>query len=142
MFLLKTQSPGLTQNSRKEESTGQVISQLSHPSTQGVFKLFRSKDDTGGACSVRCFLLLLQSHTCSGCYSAPDESLLCCLLRLDMSHSWLQLFSQQVHIQQLCSRKLRRGLGELQLTNDKTTGSSVWFTYIHLCDCTRAHFRI
>lgn len=28
VFLLKTQSTGLTQNSRKEESTDQVISQL------------------------------------------------------------------------------------------------------------------
>lgn len=124
VFLLKTQSP--------EQQEGRVyrpshLSAPSHPSAQGVFKKYRSKDDTRGACSVRCFLLL-KSLTSSGCYSAPDDSLLCCLLRLDMSHSLLQLFSQQVHIQQLCSRKLRRGLHELQVTNDKTIGSSICFT--------------
>lgn len=112
-FLLRTQSTGLK---GRVHRPSHLLAQ-SHPSTQGVFEQHRSNNDTRVACSVRCFLP--KSHTSTGCYSAPDESLLCCLLRLDMSHSTLQLFSQQVHIQQLCSGELRRGLGELQLTNYK-----------------------
>lgn len=135
---LRLQAQGWTEHQEGRECRPSHLLAQSHPSTQGVFYKYRSNHHTRVACSVRCFLL--KFHTSTGCYSAPGESLLCYLLRLDMSHSLLQLFCQQ--IQQLCTRELKRGRGELQVTNDKTIGFSIWFTDIHLHDCTRADFRI